>query len=327
MPSRTRPALLGFAGFLVFAIPCWIYIHATWGQWLLSPKVSAIRAPYLPGQDEAIGFGGGAAAPEVEVGAARVLRHLPDALASYPANAWIHGRALFHLWPWGWMLLSLWGLVRRRGIESVPLLHLLVLPLMGLSGQVRFLLAAIPALAMSATAAPWSTSRPFRALAALLLALGLVLHAGGFRTQLTQPFEGDWEAQRRAGLWLGSASRPGERVMDRKPYLAFYAHRPYWRIPLGSVGDVVAAARRDSVRWLVVDEGVARVLRPQLLPLLFDPAFRDREDRLEAAYVGGLYEGHTVAVFRVLGPGEARSGRPPRVALEWAKEGLDRLHH
>jgi hypothetical protein len=61
-----------------------------------------------------------------------------------------------------------------------------------------------------------------------------------------------------------------------------------------------------------VSQRLARTMRPQLEPLLYDAEFRARERRRELAYVGGVPElGEGLAVFRVLAPGEAPRGVPP----------------
>jgi len=62
---------------------------------------------------------------------------------------------------------------------------------------------------------------------------------------------------------------------------------------------------------------VIPLFRRQLEPLLYDEAFRERESRLELAYVGGRVKGYGVGLFRVLQPGESRSGRPPALEARW----------
>jgi hypothetical protein len=66
---------------------------------------------------------------------------------------------------------------------------------------------------------------------------------------------------------------------------------------------------------------VAEVYRRQLEPLLYDAAFRDRETRVELAYVGGRQIGYGIGVFRVLRPGEPKTGRPPDVDAAYLNGG------
>jgi hypothetical protein len=106
-------------------------------------------------------------------------------------------------------------------------------------------------------------------------------------------------------------------VLDRKPYIAFYAERPYVFIPEAPYDSLVDWAVRTRVRWLVVDQGEVDVFRHELRPLLYDSEFRDHERRLELVYVGGRIVGYGVGLFRVLQPGEARTGRPPAMEARW----------
>jgi hypothetical protein len=202
----------------------------------------------------------------------------------------------------------------------VPLLHLLVLPALGLSEQPRFLLPAIPSLAVLAAAgATWRPDRAWRAGASAFALAGAVLLARTGVSEVRTPFDGRIDRLRTAGAWLAGVGSPGDPVMDRKPYVAFYARRPYRVMPDVPYEPLLSGAIRDGVRFLVVDQGVAAVYRPQLEPLLYDDAFRAAERRLEMIYVGGDDAGFGVAIFRVLRDGEQPRGRGPYVDPAWAR--------
>ena len=74
------------------------------------------------------------------------------------------------------------------------------------------------------------------------------------------------------------------------------------------------------MRYLVVDQKVAEVFRSQLEPLLYDEAFRQAEQRLELVYVGGRVAGYGIGIFRVLQPGERKTGRPPAVEAAYLQD-------
>ena len=318
--ARGRSLALAALGFLVLATPCWLYFHATLGEWTLTPKVEALRAPSASWVMDEPRLGGPAPARERFGVLERVTRHGPEAIRHYPANALGHLRSLLLLWPVPLLLLSLWGLVRRRGLDVVPLLHLLAIPALALSAQPRFVLSAIPALAILA-ALPFTSVSGRNA----RLAIGAAWLAGaawcGARNarDLVLPFDGYEQAHKEAGEWLSRAGEPNASVMDRKPYVAFYAERPYRVMPDEHYDTLIDAAVTQGVRYLVVDEGVIRIFRPQLLPLLFDQGARDREQRLEMVYVGGHFKGYGIAIFRVLRPGEEKTGRPPRFDVRWVR--------
>ena len=109
--------------------------------------------------------------------------------------------------------------------------------------------------------------------------------------------------------------------MDRKPYVAFYAHRPYRVMPDETPEVLFDYAVRSRVRYLVLDESVLRVMRPQLLSFMQDQHAVTNEPRLDAIYFGGHFKGRTIAIFRVLQGNEQKSDAPPVVNFKWARYG------
>ena len=317
--GAVRPRTLGLAaaGFLVVALPCWLWFHATLGEWTLTPKLVALRPVVTDWrQDE----------PRLRTASARrglletLARNGPAALRQYPSNAVAHGRSLLRLLPVPLLLLSLAGLVRRRGLEAVPLLHLVALPLLGgLSVQPRFVLGAVPALAILAAVPLAAGPRYWRLVAGALAVGGAVWCGAVLARDLHTPFDGWIDAHRNAGVWLSGVAEPGAVVMDRKPWVAFYANRGYRVTPDEPYETLVSAAVRDGVRYLVVDQRISEIFRSQLEPLLYDEAFREREQRLELVYVGGRVAGYGIGIFRVLQPAERKSGRPPTVEAAYLR--------
>jgi hypothetical protein len=308
-----RPRVLGLAalGFLAVALPCWLWFHATLGQWTLTPKVGALRPVVKEWRQDEPRLAP-AAAPRA--GLLELLaRNGPVALGQYPSNAVAHGRSLLRLWPLPLLLLSLAGLARRRGLEAVPLLHLVALPLLGLSVQPRFVLGAVPALAILAAVPLADGRRRWRLAAGVLAVAGAAWCGVDLGREVARPFDGWIDAHRSAGAWLSGVAEPGAVVMDRKPWVAFYAGCGYRVTPDEPYETLVSAAVRERVRYLVVDQKVSEVFRSQLEPLLYDGAFRDAERRLELVYVGGRVAGYGIGIFRVLQPGERKTGLPPTV--------------
>lgn len=310
--------LLGVAGFVALAVPCWIYLHAATGVWTITPKLELFRAPTSWRQDEAR-----VTAPEPASSRfgliERVTRHGGQALASWPANARAHGSTLLQLWPVPLLLLSIWGLARRPGLEAIPVLHLAALPVFSLSAIPRFILPVIPALAILAVRPV--AQAPRRKWRIALGAIGVVGLAWSLRTYpvVRESFDGYIAAHQEAGQWLSGVAEDDAVVMDRKPYVAFYANRRYRPIPDDPYETIIGFARRENVRYLVVDEAVDRIFRPQLLPLLYDSDFRTRESRLEAIYAGGHVQRYGITIFRILRPGESKSGKPPAFFVRWAR--------
>ena len=292
-------------------LACVGWYHATLGQWTLTPKLAALHA--AAGDWRAVEPRLGA---PVAAEAPLAVRMLAGGRA-WPANAWRQGQALLWSWPWPLLLLSLWGLARRRGIETAALVYLPLLPLLGLSAQGRFALAAVPALAIAASLPLVAEPVLWRRGAAAALALfgaaacGWAL-ADAFRT----PFDGGQVTDRRAGEWLAHVAQPGDVIIDRKPFVAFYAGCRHRVLADGTYDALLDDVVTSGARWLVLEDYVVRQMRPQLAPLLDSPAHRDRESRVELVYGRADARQGSLAIFRVLRPGQAKSGVPPVVQLE-----------
>ena len=319
-PAKTLAALA--LGFLILAVPCWIYFRVTLGEWTVTPKVVALRAPAATWRANEPRLT--PETPGARYGLVDRVRHEgPRALAAYPRQALGYARRLLGLWPAPLLALSLWGLGAAAGRECVALLPLLVLPLLGGLGlQPRLLLGTLPALAILASR-PIATLGPGRwrtALAATWV-VGAVWCGAANAREFLLPFDTYQEDQKDAGRWLKAVSAPADTVMDRKPYIAFYADRTYLVMPDEPYDTLVGAAIAERVRYLVLDEGLVRVFRPQLAPLLYDPAFREREARLELVYLAGRFKGYNVAIFRVLRPRERKTGQPPTFDVRWLRPG------
>lgn len=314
-----RTWALGAGGFLALAVPCWMWFNATLGEWTLTPKLGALKPVVREWRTDEPRLRT-PATPRHEGAIESLAKNGPAALRQYPSNALAHGRSLLRLWPAPLLLLALAGLARRRGMEALPLLHLAAIPFLGVSAQPRFVLGALPALAILATV-PLAAPGRARAAAAALWAIGAAWCGTSLARDFTRPFDGWLDAQQQAGVWLSGVAEPGAIVMDRKPYVAFYAHRSYRVMPDEPYDTLIAAAVQGGVRYLVVDQKIAEVYRRQLEPLLYDAAFRDREPRLELVYVGGREVGYGLGIFRVLGSSEAKSGRPPFMDAKYLGEG------
>ncbi|HKQ59028.1 MAG TPA: hypothetical protein VJY35_14275, partial [Candidatus Eisenbacteria bacterium] len=107
---------------------------------------------------------------------------------------------------------------------------------------------------------------------------------------------------RRAGLWLAAHGRPGALVMDRKPYLPFFAGMRHAHMPDDDYDTIVDYAERTGVDYLVMSEHVMWTMRRQFVPIMTDTLFRAREHRLRLIY--GTTDGPMtgVVIFEVVRP-------------------------
>jgi hypothetical protein len=83
------------------------------------------------------------------------------------------------------------------------------------------------------------------------------------------------QVYRVAAAWIANHAPDVRRIMDRKPYVAYYTGRVFEPIPpRGGVEQAVAVARKQGVDLLVVDArlvredrpGVERLTTPELAP-------------------------------------------------------------
>jgi len=88
-------------------------------------------------------------------------------------------------------------------------------------------------------------------------------------------------------------------VMDRKPYIPFFAGMPQALMPDDDYDALVDYAVRRGADYLVVEEYVMWTIRKQFIPLMTDPAFRARERRLRMIYFGREGPRTGIAIFEV----------------------------
>jgi hypothetical protein len=113
---------------------------------------------------------------------------------------------------------------------------------------------------------------------------------------------------RDAGLWLKAHGAPGARVMDRKPYVPYFARMRHVHLPDDDYDQIVQLAQHSGVDYVVLEEYVLLSMRPQLLPLVTDRAFLERERRLRLVYLERDRPLRGVAIFAVVRDSE--SARP-----------------
>jgi hypothetical protein len=112
--------------------------------------------------------------------------------------------------------------------------------------------------------------------------------------------DGPMAQMREAGEWLRAQGRGELRVMDRKAYVPFFAAAEHVQFPNDDYDTVLEFARREGVDYIVFEEYLIPVLRPQFLPLVQDREFRLRERRVRQAFVTGAVPMTGVAIFEVV---------------------------
>lgn len=313
-PWRRRGAWLG--AFLLLASAEVILLSVERGAPTLTPKTDLVVASAAARDDaewsvrDADSIASSRPAPALE----RLRAAPPAAAARYPDRARAILARLLEAWPLPLLALSLAGAILRPNLLLAPFAVLLVLPAMGTTPDVRFLQTFVPALAVFAALGVWRLAErarttlgararvPVAAVLALLISAGVAwcwLGPAGRRTSLEDV---PMRSMRRAGQWLAAYAPPGAVVMDRKPYVPFFAGMRHAQMPNDDYDTIIEYARRIGADFIVVEEHVMNTMRPQFVPVMTDPEFRKGENRVRLVFGGDEGPGTGVAIFQVVRP-------------------------
>lgn len=77
--------------------------------------------------------------------------------------------------------------------------------------------------------------------------------------QLIQPIRENpyyryWREHKEVGLWMAENLPPGQDIMSRKPYVAFYARGNHTQLPDQEIEEILEMARTKGIDYLVIDE-------------------------------------------------------------------------
>ena len=299
-----RPEALGIFGLLVivrtvrervlpwrplataaaFVVPYLIWVRSVTGEWSLSSKGGFLERAFDDGSI-----------------AARWIDNLGTMLGFLPELA---GHVVIGL--------ALWGLVRRRGVELIAFLPLLLLPLFTFRMEARYWLPMLPFVLWFAAVggqdlvARLRSERARVVVAAALSGLALASLTVG-ATPMAREIGVNHEAfagMRDAGRWLAENSPEDAEVMGYKPYVAFWSGRQYRKLPeLDTAMQIVDHARERGIDYLVVNLALVRSLTPELQPLMAveppEPRLARKVELVHLARVEGDPR-QTTAIYRIV---------------------------
>lgn len=302
----------GLVGFLVLLIPYLCILKAVTGSWQLTgksgPALADALSRYLghPDLKRELGFR--------SFGYLDVLKTYPDFIFQ---NA---GYNLAKTWEifapkWLWVLAFLGFVFAGKSRESVwerlllcalfaPLLILITfffvgpeylqfyLPpffLWGAHGLITALSYGAVLLGREPQQAPYQMT-PVTYVALSLTAVFMVFSlVSQMPEKSNKPYhfsdDGARYDQKRLGLLLKEQLPPGSKIMSRSGRILFYSGLPGVDMPQASLNEILLAARKASVRFLIV-EGQLISIRPQL-GILFTPLFRGDDKEFYRVKGGG----------------------------------------
>jgi TolB protein len=191
-------------------------------------------------------------------------------LASYARKLPVDGYLLARNLVFAPLLLALYGVFRRRTFLLAAFVPLFIGPLFTVrAGTERYLLPFLPLAILYAFVGAGALAKWGRKSTALVVIAACALAAPFVNWHhLTEPVDEGFQEMRTAGRFLHELVRPGDKVADRKPYVAFYADAEYVEIPHGAYDETMRALADEGVRFLSLHYEVIKGLRPLLAPLL-----------------------------------------------------------
>ena len=304
-PLRARERVLALLLVATVALPYTLLLRVEQGWWSLTPKTALVRAPFASARAAEWRLADSTAFADTVSLGARLQRDGGAIVRAWPARVTEQVRRVLEAWPLALLALSLLGLTRAEG--RGPWLAFLILPLayslLSAPADLRFAQLVLPALLVPIAAGVEimkQTPRATRVLAVVLALLGLGMLWSGPAGRTARAFDdGPMDAMRGAGAWIAAHTPEEAVIMDRKSYVAFFAHRRHVQLPDEPLDVLLAYARASGSTHIVVEEYVVRSLRPQLAPLL-DAGSLAHETRVRLVFALRPAPGDGLAVLEIL---------------------------
>jgi len=276
---RWRP----LAAALPFVIAYVVFVHGATGEWTLSGKTAFL---------DPVARAEGSAITRWLTNAATLLAGLPTVVG------------------WPVALVAAWGAARRRGIELAAFLPLLLLPVFTFRMEARYWIPLVPFVLWFATAGAQdllsrvddARRRLARVAVAVVLFVGFCVAAAPELDDVGLNHEA-FSGLREAGRWIAENSDPDDVVVGYKPYAAFWAGRPYAKLPRRDTAlETVDRIRELGHEWLVINVFLTRSVTPQLQALVTPDALDSRlAQRVELVHIVRMENDlrQTTAIYRV----------------------------
>jgi dipeptidyl aminopeptidase/acylaminoacyl peptidase len=178
------------------------------------------------------------------------------------------------------VLLAVFAFFRRRSFLLAGFVPLLFFPFFTFRTEPRFVFPYVPVLILYAVIGISTVEkRRMRILLAVLLCASAVSGIALNRDQLTRPVSDGFQWAKEVGRSFEDRIAPGDKIADRKPYFAFYAGGEYFEIPVAPINQTLEHLASNDVAYLVLHPPTIQMMRPQLLPMIYDPMYIRSEMR------------------------------------------------
>ncbi len=185
------------------------------------------------------------------------------------------------------VLVAVFAFFRRRSFLLAGFVPLLFFPLFTFRTEPRFVFPYIPILILyAAIGVSTVEKRRMRTALAALLCASAVSGIALNRDQLIRPVSDGFQWAKAVGRSFQDRITPGDKIADRKPYFAFYAGGEYFEIPVAPINQTLEHLASNGVAFLVLHPPTVQMMRPQLLPMIYDQMFIRSEMRYSPALSG-----------------------------------------
>ncbi len=276
-----RAALMMLAGFaIVYAFNVAVFYRST-GEILVLPKTGnfMMRSQVWTEREKSLDDdNGNKTGGEIEISAGAIAKTY---VSSVPEDMWVLARhATLVL-----LALAVFGAIRRPTFLLFAMVPFLTLPVFGPAPLPRFYLPYLPIVFLYAMCGIDRLKEPQLRTGAMWVAvLAVVAGIASNRDRLTEPVDEGFTDLKEAGLALRAHVRPGDKMADRKPYVAFYSGAEYVEIPKDNYDATMEFLAHENVRFISLYYPVIYAVRPILLRLLTDPAVILGELRYKQVY-------------------------------------------
>jgi Tol biopolymer transport system component len=264
-PKRAIVLLLGFC--VVYAFNVGVFYRSS-GQLLVLPKTSNFmaRSQVWTEREQTLDEALGDAEAPARPGAAEVVKTY---LRSAPKDLIVLARHATLVI----LALAVFGAVRRPSFLLLAVVPLLAMPVFAPAARPRFFLPYLPILILYAfIGVDRLKGIQMRRTAMVVTALAAVAGVVSNRDRLMQPEDEHFVELKEAGLELRDRVRPGDKLADRKPHVAFYSGARYVEIPQDNYNATIEYLVREDVRFVSLFFPIIDAIRPVFSRLITDKA-------------------------------------------------------
>jgi len=240
-----------------------IHTHDRTGTWTISGKAGNLKVFYIDNWQKNEEIGGKESSFET------VIDNLVN---QYPKRVVVISEYIVQLTTWPLVIIGLIGFFIKPSVYWIILIQFFLTPLSGANYDLRYGLPyfLILILGVGLFISHFNALYKYRYSIILLGAFAFFMNLKYIQDKYLLTPDERFIELKEIGLKLRAGGYSKFKIMDRKPYTAFFAgSEKFVFLPYGSINNMLAKANEEAVDLIVMHAGIIRIFRPQLVPLLF----------------------------------------------------------